>query len=211
MENGTSYGCCACIGAAGTAIVPISAIMAQKDGFAINHYMQGEFVGNMPSGGKVRFCMTTGYPYDGKVKITWECDSEEAITLSLRIPSYASGVLVDGQVTATTPNTYLNKKIAGQGNITIEFPLTATATTLNGKVAVEKGCIVYAADERNQDVDVKVSGTLVSVKSVEKDFDCREAIEACFDNGACVKMVDYASAGAEWNTENCTVNVWLDC
>ena len=46
MENGRSYGCCASIGGAGTAIMGLAGIMASEDGYCVNLYDDGAFEGD---------------------------------------------------------------------------------------------------------------------------------------------------------------------
>ena len=41
LSGDKSYGCCACIGSSGVAIMPLSSVMLAKDGIRINHLMNG--------------------------------------------------------------------------------------------------------------------------------------------------------------------------
>ena len=86
MGNGTFYGCCACIGAAGTGLLPSMAAMKRKDGIAINVYASGVIHAVTPGGQQLTLQMDTGYPYDGTVRIQMSLAEPEYFTLALRIP-----------------------------------------------------------------------------------------------------------------------------
>ena len=42
MEDGSNYGCCACIAAAGVALLPLLATIKEDNGFTINYYFKGK-------------------------------------------------------------------------------------------------------------------------------------------------------------------------
>ncbi len=210
MENGTAYGCCACIGSAGTALFPLSAILLRSGGFVINQYVSGTCVLHSPSGNEIKFTVKTDYPYDGVIKICWQCEKDEEFSIDLRIPSYVQSVKIDGKEQSVAVNSYLSKKVRSNGQIEVEMPMPARVVELNDKIAVKKGCLVFAADERNQDVNVAVSEKIASARVCEKDFACRQALEVRFSNGAVAKLTDYASAGADWNGGKTLVTAWFD-
>ena len=69
---------------------------------------------------------------------------------------------------------------------------------------------MLALDERNQDIDVKVTDNITKIEPAVTNFASREAYKVTFSNGFAVNMVDYASAGKEWNKQNCRVTAWID-
>ena len=88
INGGRAYGCCACIGSAGTALLPLTAVLTRgRSELVINHYTDGLFRVDMPDGKKTVLRMRTDYPYDGKITITFE-GGELPDGLLLRIPSY---------------------------------------------------------------------------------------------------------------------------
>lgn len=212
MPGERSYGCCACIGSAGTALMPMYSIMATKDGYAVNTYMNGHFVGLTPNGKKLVLSLKTEYPYDGKVEIEVATVKPEQFKLMLRVPSFVSEMTVNGETVAVTPNTYyeIDRVWSGIDKLTLVMPLEMKTVELNGKLAMEKGNIVYALDNRNQDIDVKVGGNIVSDEPAQKDFECRSARVVKFGNGATVKATDFASAAADWDRKDCYMTVWMD-
>ena len=213
MENGTSYGCCVCIGSAGTALIALSAVMYREDGLTVNHYVPGTYFAKTPSGQDVRVKIETEYPYGETVKITLEQPKPESYTIALRIPSYSDAqVSLGWRKISAISNTYFENCDVHNNNtvITLKFDNKVKATSLNGKVCVSKGAIVYAIDERNQKLDVVVTDNIIGAKSVKKKFDCMDSLEVIFSNGEKVTLTDYAFAGKNWNEENCKVRVWLN-
>ena len=214
MDNKTkSYGCCVCIGGAGVALMPLSSVMIVRGGFAINQYMNGTFTSVTPGGQSVKLKMETGYPFDGKIKITVELEKPEMFKLKVRVPYFCkNGILVDGKrVNVAADNYYMDIREWKNGDgFEVEFDMIAEVKVLNGKASVTRGCVVYAIDSRIQDVDVKVSDKIVSDEPIEKEFNCRDARLITFDNGSKVKMVDYASAGNKWDDRAIVVTAWMD-
>ena len=83
------YGCCACIGSAGIGLVPKMQLLATKNGFAMNLYINGSAAAKTASGNTVRFETETQYPKDGTVKIKLGMDKPEQFELLLRIPAWS--------------------------------------------------------------------------------------------------------------------------
>ena len=81
---------------------------------------------------------------------------------------------------------------------------------LNGKIAVSSGAIVLALDERNQDINVKLSSNIVKAKKTETRFKSLESYCITFDNGVSANFVDFASAGSEWDKDKSNITVWID-
>lgn len=206
MEGGSAYGCCACIGSAGTAILPISAVMLSRTGVVFNHYVEGSFKVKTPSGSVAEFRVNTKYPYDGKIEISWK--TEDALSLELRIPEYVPSYKLNGD--EGREHGYITYKAEGTGSLVLELKLETVLSELSGRVSLRHGIITYAFDERNADIDAIVSNTAVSVTPAPHDFNCRGSLDVLFDNGTKVRMTDYASAGAAWNSGKAMLTVWMD-
>ena len=208
MPGGTSYGCCACIGASGIAVMPISSVMLSKNGLTVNHYMNGTF-----TAGGVTLDMETKYPYGEKISIKVHTGAPVSFALSLRIPSETVGrATVDGKVAKVNELGYavIEREWREGDTVELVIPRDLKTMRLNGKVAVSYGSIMLALDERNQDIDVKVTDKITKIEPMVTNFASREAYKVTFSNETTVNMVDYASAGAEWNKPDCRVTVWID-
>lgn len=216
MRGGKAYGCCACIGAAGTAVLPLSAVTVTADGraLAVSQYVEGEFEYTLPSGKKLGLVIKTGYPYESGVSLRFkfpeECETEEIL---LRVPSYGGAVIcVRGEEYEAEAGTFFAVRPEGERTvgIDIEFDLKAKVTLLNGCAAVKKGCIVMAADCRNADIFAAVSKDIVSDTPAEPPFPARLSRKIGFSNGVTLTLTDYASAGADWVLPERRINVWFD-
>ena len=206
--GGSSYGCCACIGASGIAIMPVSSVMLSRDGLVINHYMNGTF-----TAGGVTIEMETKYPYGEKIAIKVHTGAPVSLSIALRIPSYTTGrATINGKVAEVNELGYavIEREWSEGDVVELVIPRELKTLRLNGKIAVSYGAIMLALDERNQDIDVKATDKITNVEPLITEFTSREAYKVTFSNGTTVNMVDYASAGKEWNKPNCRVTVWID-
>lgn len=206
--GGASYGCCACIGASGIAVMPISSVMLAKNGLVINHYMNGSFTAE-----GVTVEMETTYPYGEKVAIKVHTGAPVSFSLALRIPEATIGrTTVNGKAATVNELGYavIEREWRDGDTIELVIPRELKTMRLNGKVAVSYGAIMLALDERNQDIDVKVTDKITAFEPMVTNFASREAYKVTFSNGVSVNMTDYASAGKEWNKPNCRVTVWID-
>lgn len=208
MPGGRAYGCCACIGAAGVALMPISSVMAGKDGVYVNHLMAGKV-----QAGAFALSIETDYPYgDSAVIRVLSCPEGEA-TLAIRVPDFAKGKMtVNGAPAVADAKGYarLTRAFKAGEEISLQIPRALTLHKLNGKYALTYGAIVLALDERAQNMDVCISGEIASFKSVETEFKVREALAVTFTDGQTLTFVDYASAGADWADKRNRIGAWID-
>ncbi len=207
MPGDTSYGCCACIGASGIAVMPLSSVMLARDGLRINHLMNGTFTAD-----GVTLTIETAYPYGECATVKVDTGATEGFSLGIRVPAWANGKMtVNGSVAVPNALGYTMIENVRNGDvISIVIPRELTMTELNGKIAVTNGIIVYALDQRCQDINVKVSNKIVSAKPATVDFPTREAYEITFDNGVCATFVDFASAGQKWDSDKPNITIWID-
>lgn len=209
MPNNTSYGCCACIGGAGVAVMPISSVMGAEDGIRINHPMNGTVCLQ-----DLKLQIETDYPYGDKITVTvLQCPDEE-ITVGIRVPQFAAGrMTVNGSVALPDEKGYaLIRKVWSVGEvITAVIPKEIKLHFLRDKVAITSGAITLALDEREENIDSVMGSKIVSTKPHSPSFPSREAWEIEFDNGVKVKAVDFASAGDQWDHQKSRITVWADC
>lgn len=208
MPENRAYGCCACIGSAGIAIMPLSAVMYTKRGIAINHLMSG----TVRVSDSVSISIETAYPYGECAKIKVHTGAPISFEVAVRVPEWTKNMTIDGKRAEANENGYaaLTREWRDGDVIDVVISRELTTTELNGKIAVTNGIIVYALDERNQDIDVKVTDKIVKAEVITPDFFCREALRVTFDNGNEVNFVDYASSGSEWDIEKSRLTIWID-
>ena len=96
-------------------------------------------------------------------------------------------------------------------SLTWKAPLKAVVK--NGKTAFYKGAIVLARDERFGDIDVPIAkkfknGEAVSFKKVKNRlFKSNLALKVKAGENE-ITLVDYSSAGKNYDDENCDIAVW---
>ena len=98
MSDNHYYGCCACIGAAGTGLISKMALLTSGKGFVLNLFIDGSMKTTTKSGNEVTFHTHTGYPVSGNVKITVELQKKEHFELLIRNPQWSKNtrLLVNG-------------------------------------------------------------------------------------------------------------------
>ncbi len=208
MAGDRVYGCCACIGSAGVALMPLSSVMAAKDGIRINHLMSGTV-----RVGDLSLAIETDYPYGESAVIRILSAPKETSEIGIRVPSFAEGKMtVDGELATADEKGYavLRRAFKAGDSIEIMIPRELCLHWLNGKYALTHGAIVLALDERLQDVNAKIGGEILRAEKILTDFASREALSVEFSDGQTIRFVDYASAGSQWNHAKNKVTVWID-
>ena len=213
MENGTYYGCCACIGAAGLGLAGMSAIMYAKDGICINQYLTGKTQILTPEG-KTLDIITEGDVYgDGCVKITVAPEQPEKFTVSVRLPIWSKNtkLTLNGQSVSCEGEYASFDRIWNAGDTLIlsldmsvrkvspeEFGTTAPFT------ALRRGCVLLARDARTgDDVEsafdpaVDDNGVVAATDNAECAIHHNNALSIS-DGKKTLILIDYASAGKTW-------------
>lgn len=208
MPGDKSYGCCACIGASGVAVMPISSVMLAKDGIRINHLMNGTV-----SLDGLTLSIETAYPYAEGATVRIVKAPMQEVSIGIRVPEFAEGEMtINGKRAIKNELGYaVLSEVWKEGDIIdINIPKKITVQQLNGKLCLSSGIIVLALDERIQDINVRLTENIVSVKKISTPFASREAYEISFSNGVSAKFVDFASAGSDWGSDKPNMTVWID-
>ncbi|MBQ7348076.1 MAG: glycoside hydrolase family 127 protein [Clostridia bacterium] len=223
--DGSFYGCCACIGAAGIGVMLQNACMRSEHGVVLNFYLPGNIDTTTPSGKPLHLAIDTAYPYDGKVAVKLSLESEERFALTLRIPAWCrkAGLTVNGEV-HSTQNGYVTVTRIWKNGDTIVLTLDMTVARILPPVGAEnqnlyaayrRGAIMLASDRRISDPDMAHPIVYDQNGLVEsRSCDCPEIPdhEICVElqqlDGTSVRLVDYASAGKTWDEES-KCAVWL--
>ncbi len=217
LQGDRSYGCCACIGSAGTAIMGLYAVMKGEDGVYVNFYNDCRFKTN-DYGEKISVDVYANpYQYKGaKVNVK---GGGQTFTVALRVPEWAEDftAYVNGEkVVGETENGYLKINRAWYTDkIILRFKAPVKARVLNGKIAFTAGPITLARDCRLDDISAPVqttarNGKNVRAKRVEnKAFASNVAYELSTKDGK-ITLCDYAQAGKNLDDERRTITVWQD-
>ena len=217
IEEGRIYGCCVCIGSAGTAIMGLVPVMKRNDGFCLNLYNDCRFVTAL-DGERVRIDVK-GDPYNPSgAKINVDGKGKR-FTMALRVPTWAEDftVTVDGEsVSAKEDDGYLIIDRAWNKNrVDIRIKAPVRMRVINKKIAFTKGPIALARDSRFGDVsealDISVSnGKTVRARRIKNDvFTSNTAYEIKTKSGA-LTLCDYAQAGKNYDDDDSKITVWSD-
>ena len=221
MENGTYYGCCACIGAAGLGLGGLSAAACGRDGLYLNLYLPGRISALTPGGQSVTLTVETRYPLEGAVRVELSLEDEETFTLALRVPGWSekTGLAVNGEPVDAKPGEYARLRRAWKQGDSVLLTLDTRVRPVYPEdygvdskdapfMALRRGPIVLARDARlGQPVDGPVKPALnpdgsVPATPFDAPFPARVALKAALEGGGVMPMVDYASAGKTWREDS---------
>lgn len=219
FAEGGYYGCCACIGAAGTGLFPLIGVMQTKNGVVFNGYHNGEIDFTLSNGNSVKLLVNGDYIGRGEVSIIPSIATAEQFAIHLRIPLWSAHpeVLVNG-VPYHAENGYCTiDRVWNSGDtISLAFHPAVHQLNLNGKMAFIYGNVVLARDELkekaniNQAFSTVFDGEKPSVKSAQPENGEQVRFLLNTDQGT-VLLTDYASCGKKWTEENARISVWFPC
>jgi len=221
----TKYcGCCAAIGAAGTALPLLTAVTTTKNGIAVNYYEAGNITIN-----GFKLAIDTEYPANGNVKILVEEASEDKKEILLRVPAFsgentkiyinsAYHPIADNGAEGFYALIYREWKkgdvieIAFDMNPRIVRPLGVDEKPeTKNFFAVLYGPLVLARDAKLTTVggSVKLSDNLKVEPKSKDGFDCVLRASVSLGNEE-LDMIDYSSAGKTWD-EASLMEAWIKC
>ncbi len=225
MSDGSFYGCCACISPMAFGTVFSHAVLSSKNGIALNFYLDGHISAQTPTGKTVKFEIKTDYPYENSVKITVNCD-EEPFDLALRVPYWSRSTEIkvnNDSIPVQNGYTHINNTWKNGDIIEIDFDSRIfridppeDSPYKNNYVALQKGALILAADRRmntdpNETFAVKfnndgtVDGKIIPNKEIA---DAGLTVEIPTEDGSCLRLIDYASAGKTFDSRS-TYAAWL--
>ncbi len=99
LSDGSTYGCCACIGAAGCGLIDKVAVLSFPEGVAVNLFLSGVVTTATPAGNPLTLRIETCYPREGRVRAILSLEQPEEFTLTVRIPAWSkeTSLLVNGK------------------------------------------------------------------------------------------------------------------
>ncbi len=225
FPDGSFYGCCACIAAAGSGIMPRFALLKDEKGIILNFYEKSELETTTPGGQKLSLTVDTCYPLDGKVKLTLSLEKAERFALTLRVPAWCREATVtagDDTYNATAGYTTVERTWQNGDTVILDMPMPVEkvlppkdAVNADLFAAYRRGPIVLAADARltNPYAPIVIAcdekgiadGRLVYCPEIPESELC---IELTQENGETVRLINYSSAGKTW-TKASACAAWL--
>lgn len=224
MANDTFYGCCACIGALGTALAAIYGVMEYDGGYVFNLYDKGVCKLVSPKGQDYQVKIDgDAFTGNGKIKFVFTIPEGETLKFKFRIPDWSTKVSLmfngrEYQDVKAGEYYEVEEFIESRDVIEIVLDNRIKVFDQDGKIMLKKGAVVLARDERyDDDFDAKVqikvepNGT-VKGKAVKTNlFKAVGEYQIPLKKGGYITMCDYASAGKDWDRKDKKrISVWLD-
>ena len=232
LPDGSYYGCCACIGAAGVGIWLKKAIVADESSITVNFYERGQStqsIGGVP----VTLTLDTAYPVDGRISIRISAPQPVSFALRLRNPGWSNlprGYTVYEKAWhEDTLELVLDMPICLHRPLHWERDLIYTDTSKNtakfhaaGPVAVThresedhyisvtRGPLTLAADSRTgkaaDSIFVLSHSATQEPPAILPGVPCLLKLKFAPPDGDPFYLVDYAHAGRDWST---LIAAWL--
>ena len=227
LKDGSYYGCCACIGAAGAGVFLQNAITVEGDTVTINFFETGVFhawVGPR----RVSIWMETNYPADGTVRLHVMSQRPNDFTIKVRNPGWAKGGYMyftrkwyndqlewtfDMPVRMHTPEHWTEDVVYIDGSQKVPGYVHCAGPKHvvhqpeeDNYVAYTRGPLTLAADGRMGKPANSVFAPTYNANLNEADDSCLLKMTFTPENGESYALVDYASAGQDWATE---IAAWL--
>lgn len=218
---GGYYGCCACIAAAGIALVPLCAALRRENELLIALPLSGCVTATTATGQTFALTATSSYPkamdYTARVSLT----TPETFAVRLRVPAYCENatLTVNGErVSAAAQDGYVT--LCREWRDGDEFSLTADFSLrkveLNGRTAFTYGPLVLARDENKEDGEVGLTELIELSKPLsytieeEQEGETVRLLVERADGKEPLLLTDYASCGKHWLDIKNRLTVWLN-
>ena len=215
FRTGGFYGCCACIGSAGTGIFPLIGVLKSDNGIVINEAFEGVVSTKTPLGNDLTLNAVTDYPVGDKYALALFLENSEEFELLLRIPDWCdeATLKIGDEIKKVYPGYVSVKRAWSDGDtVELELPHYLKSHYLNGKTAYTYGPIVLARDEMKEGkkTDSEFTPTAHSAFKMlpAADGEMLRIMLEC--EGEDVLLTDYASCGKYWTNKNAKVSVWLN-
>lgn len=229
LPDNSYYGCCACIGAAGVGVFLKNAIVCNEKGIFINFFEAGAACLNY-KGVDVNFTFETRYPADGKIRIIIKSQEPVRFILNVRSPGWSTSpsgyISYDREwhddtidIEYQMPLVFHTPERWDQDTVYIDTSTKVggfyTASAVNVRhceqddkyVAITRGPITLAADSRTgKEADSKFDFNAVCKNEMAVDTKYITKIKFSDDNGSDFCLIDYASAGRDWES---VIAAWL--
>ncbi len=221
------WGCCVAIGSAGTALVPMCAVMRSTDGAAINLYLPGRADVKVPNG-KITLVIETEYPKNGRISVTVRTDTPVKTSLSLRIPEWSrkTSLAVNGvKENHVTNGTYavIDREWKDGDSILLCLDMRtriiraadidpAASKAAACHAALQRGPVMLARDSQfgenvTEGIELCDADGYADIEECPAPFKCIESYKVKTRDGY-IKAADYASCGQSWKAE-LPITVWI--
>ena len=227
------YGCCTCIASAGVGVFLEKMITESTDGFVINFFEEGSIEKEW-KGAKVTFAVETAYPIGEEIKIKVTCETPQQFKVYVRVPGWTGetkgytvyekewsqdeiNLTYEMLIKAQTPESWEEDVVytdTSKNNAGFHAALPCTVyhkPEEDDYVALTRGPLTLAADSRcgksaGDVFDFEPVGELCKEKEITEGVPCYIKMKFADRKGNEFYLVDYASAGRDWESE---IAAWL--
>ena len=215
FADGSYYGCCACIAAAGVALFPLDSVLSGKDGFLFTAYLSGNASLTTPSGKPLTMVMKADNPVPEKWTLALSLDEAEEFSFSFRLPAWSAetALFVNGEKVTSS---VITRKWQSGDEVTLTFKPYIREVRLNGRTALLYGPYVLARDQAKEAPGTDLAETISlarekgALKATFLPAEGLESLRLVFEkaDGTPQLMTDYASCGKNWLSENARITAW---
>jgi DUF1680 family protein len=201
FSDGSYYGCCAAIGAAGFGAVTSGSAALLGDKLRLTFYENGEIIF-----GENKITVETAYPFDGRVTVSLaKCDTPMAI--ACRIPSWCERYSASVKGSLKGGYFVTDGRLSEGDALTLELdmPFAIRASDdfdpeVVDMFSVSRGPIVFATEEHCDRVFCEGSVGGYSFDGIKSSAIIKST------DGTEAHLHNYASVGVDWTAE---MTVWL--
>ena len=221
LPDGSYYGCCACIASAGVGMFAKSIITSDEEGITVNFFESGTYTLQY-GGATVIIKQETNYPLEGKIKLSISTSTPISFKLRVRIPAWSGKSGYDmferewseDEVTVDYPMELRTQLPKSWDEDLIYVPGAYTARHKDEEdnyIALFRGPITLAADSRSGKAadsvfDFEPVGEVCEDHEIVDGVPCLLKMRFTDKSGKDFYLVDYSSAGKDWQTE---IAAWL--
>jgi len=232
-QCGMGLNCCTASGPRGLFTLPLTAVMADKDGISINFFAEGSYKLQLPGGKSVEVVQQTNYPVSGNITVKVLLTKEEKIKVRIRIPEWSkqNQLSVNGEAVANvTPGSYaeISKTWKSGDAISLTTDMRGRIVRIGERpeyIAIVRGPIVLCRDARlgtphvdetlypiiNKEGNINLEQVAINQGGIWMKFKSSFILESHQEGGTKpqeITFCDFASAGNTLD-EQSWFRVWL--
>jgi DUF1680 family protein len=148
--------CCVASGPRGQFTLPLTTVMARRNGFTTNFFIPGSYKIKTPKGQTAELVQETLYPVNGTVNLSIRIPKQESFAVSIRIPEWSkqTTLTLNGEnISGVQAGTYTEvKRLWKQGDkLVLTLDMRGRIEQIKGLpsyLAIVRGPIVLARDSR---------------------------------------------------------------
>jgi DUF1680 family protein len=173
----TWFNCACCPPNIMRTVSSLTGYVATADGpsLQLHQYAPGTVTAPL-DGGTLRLRVETRYPDEGRIALHVEEAPDGETALALRVPAWADGATLDGEPVPAGSYARSTRRFAAGDTMVLDLPMTPRLTVadprvdaVRGCVAIERGPLVYALEQPDQEDGAVVDDLRIDVAGALSD------------------------------------------